>query len=719
MVKARPSRAAAHRFVAVLVMLAALISASPALASCSDLVPIVERSVAARAVTPKDLLGLRDIGYPDPLISGGPSPFAVSPSGQRVAFVLTRADPVSNGYCRALVVLPIRAGAAPRIIDRGGELITITDVQRGMFVRGGFPAIVTPAWSPDGRWIAYLRRDDGVTQVWRARSDGGGAQAVTRLKTDAESVRWTSDGRSLIYESRPAKEAIAEAIDREGQSGWLYDERVVTFSGPRPQIRAADAPLVSFRLDLATGKAVRISPQPASNAGDAAMNGYGQRAWIAHSGISSGTGEIKVARADGREIACPAASCHGDITGLWWDRAGDELRYLRRQGWDGEQTALYRWRPGHGDPQLSFTTLDALTGCTAAFDQLVCGRQNATTPKRVVAIDPTTGASMLLFDPNPGFARLRFGHVERLRWRNDRGLETWGDLVLPPGYKGDRKLPLIIVQYSSRGFLRGGTGDEYPIFPLAAHGFAVLSLERPPFVASLVPGVTDALQFAAINERNWADRRSLLSAIEVGVGLLIKRGIVDPHRIGITGLSDGATTARFALINSNLFAAASISSCCIEPWTVNTYVGIAFAEQVQSIGFPSLIHPDPAFWKDMSLAQNAARMNVPLLMQLNDDDGYIMALEAFESLREYGKPVEMYVFPHEYHIKWQPVHRLAIYQRNIEWFDFWLRGIEDPDPAKAAQYARWRRMRDRQATSAPPTLSRPTPGTTAPHRKES
>jgi dipeptidyl aminopeptidase/acylaminoacyl peptidase len=689
----------APRLLAATFALVVLAAGRPAFASCKDLLAGPDSPAIGRTVTPEDLLGLGDIGYPDPLISGGPSPFAVSPSGRQVAFVLTRADREGNGYCRALVVLPIRRGAAPQIVDRGGELVTITDVQRGMFVRGGFPAVVTPAWSPDGKWIAYLSRDEGVTQVWRARSDGSGAEAVTRLTTDAESVRWSGDGRSLIFATRPAKAAIAKAIDREGQSGWLYDERVVTFSGPQPQIREADAPLVTFRLELATGKAVRISPQPDASTEPLQTNARGEQAWIARRGIASDTGQIKVASPDGREFACRAATCRGVLTGVWWNRAGDELRYLRREGWDGEQTALYRWRPGHGAPRLAFTTLDALTGCTPAHDQLVCGRENATTPKRVVVIDPATGASMLLFDPNPAFARLALGRVERLKWRNDRGLETWGDLVLPPGSRDGRKLPLVVVQYSSRGFLRGGTGDEYPIYPLAAHGFAVLSLERPPFVASLVPGVTDPLQFAAINERGWADRRSLLSAIEAGVRTLVRRGIVDPQRIGITGLSDGATTARFALINSNLFAAASISSCCIEPWTVNTYAGIAFAQQVQSIGFPSLIHPDPAFWKDMSLAQNAARINVPLLMQLNDDDGYVMALEAFESLREYGKPVEMYVFPHEYHIKWQPVHRLAIYRRNIDWFDFWLRGVEDPDPSKAAQYLRWRRMRDRQAAS--------------------
>ncbi len=694
-----------HSLAAVTALIG-LTWAVPAWAACAEVLPSSSKPRAERMVTPGDILGIRDIGYPDPLISG-PSPFAVSPSGEQVAFVINRADPERNSYCRALVVLPIRRGAAPRIVDRGGELITITDVQRGMFVRGGFPAVVTPAWSPDGRWIAYLRRDDGVTQVWRVRADGGEAQAMTQLKTDAEAVGWSGDGRRLIYTTRPAKQVIADAIDREGRSGWLYDKRVVTFSGPRPQIREADAPLVTLSLNLETRTAERVSlaehqgagaaGQPA-DASTSSMNG--RRAWIARQGLDSARSELKVAEADGREIACRAATCRGDITGVWWGHDGAELRYLRRQGWNNEETALYRWRPGAGDPRLSFVTLDALTGCVAASDKLVCGRENATTPRRIVEIDPTSGASTVLFDLNPEFADLVLGRVERLRWRNDRGFEAWGDLVLPPGYRSDRKLPLIVVQYSSRGFLRGGTGDEYPIFAFAAHGFAVLSLERPPFVAYLNPDIADPKEFAAENQRDWADRRSLLSAIESGVGLVVKRGIADPARIGITGLSDGATTARFALINSNLFAAASISSCCIEPWTVNTYVGIAFADFVQSLGFPSLIRPDPSFWKDMSLAQNAARIDVPLLMQLNDDDGYIMALEAFESLREYGKPVEMYVFPGEFHVKWQPVHRLAIYQRNLDWFDFWLRGVEDPDPAKAPQYQRWRRLRERRTSSA-------------------
>jgi hypothetical protein len=39
----------------------------------------------------------------------------------------------------------------------------------------------------------------------------------------------------------------------------------------------------------------------------------------------------------------------------------------------------------------------------------------------------------------------------------------------------------------------------------------------------------------------------------------------------------------------------------------------------------------------------------------------------------------------ERHEKNQPKHRYSIYQRNVDWFNFWLREKEDPDPAKADQ----------------------------------
>jgi dipeptidyl aminopeptidase/acylaminoacyl peptidase len=177
-----------------------------------------------------------------------------------------------------------------------------------------------------------------------------------------------------------------------------------------------------------------------------------------------------------------------------------------------------------------------------------------------------------------------------------------------------------------------------------------------------------------------------------GVDMAVARGVVDPQRIGLTGLSDGATTVRFALINKPIFAAAAISSCCIDPVNVMTLAGTDFADNYQKMGAPPLTRPDKAYWQAASLTLNAARLDRPLLMQLADDE-MLLALESYSALRDYGQPVEMDIFPGEHHIKWQPAHRAAIYARNLEWFAYWLQNSRNPDPAKAAQYARWDAMR--------------------------
>lgn len=49
-------------------------------------------------------------------------------------------------------------------------------------------------------------------------------------------------------------------------------------------------------------------------------------------------------------------------------------------------------------------------------------------------------------------------------------------------------------------------------------------------------------------------------------------------------------------------------------------------------------------------------------------------------------------YPDETHIKWQPAHRASVYERNVDWLNFWLRGVEDSTPKKADQYERWRNL---------------------------
>lgn len=78
----------------------------------------------------------------------------------------------------------------------GSDLHLVYDRQRG---RG------TPAWSPDGRRLAYwtYRRLTGF-QIWVMRSDG------TRIRhvTDGLDPTWLADGRTLVFEAYPGLPAF-------------------------------------------------------------------------------------------------------------------------------------------------------------------------------------------------------------------------------------------------------------------------------------------------------------------------------------------------------------------------------------------------------------------------------------------------------------------------------------------------------------------------------
>jgi hypothetical protein len=81
-----------------------------------------------------------------------------------------------------------------------------------------------------------------------------------------------------------------------------------------------------------------------------------------------------------------------------------------------------------------------------------------------------------------------------------------------------------------------------------------------------------------------------------------------------------------------------------------------------------------------------------------------MDWEWFEASTLLGKPVDMVMLEDGDHVLEKPWERLVSQQGNVDWFDFWLKGEEDPDPAKAEQYARWhelRKVQEQNQSSAP------------------
>ena len=667
---------------------------------CFDLLPALEsRSPERRDISPLDLLRLRDIGESYSTVAS--TSLALSPDGSTLAFFLRRADPAADAYCNGLIVLDIQTGRS-RLLDTADKLPASNFSQYSVILPGDHTAKVEARWSPSGEWIAYLKVVEGVTQVWGVRPSGAAAQSLTASPHDIERFAWSPNGQSLIYMTRSVL-TDARHMSEDAGGGFLYDKRFYppVASNPFPT-EPVDAEFTSQALsgeirEASPYEVALIAPEGASD----------QPARVSRNHPSSGphpialialkdreaiwsASTIRVTWPDGSEASCRKEAC-SHVSDLWWDSRFEYLYFLKAEGRARSAFGLYRWRPGASSPERILSTEGILSGCLSLERETICAHETSMSPRHLIKIDAATGSKTTLFEPNPEFKNLRIGQVKRLHWTNSYGLETFGDLVLPPNYQSGDQLPMVVTTYTSRGFLRGGTGDEYPIFALAAEGFAVLSFQRPPDYGLGRPGVRSSLDLQRENLRDWADRRSVQSSLARGVELIARQGVIDPARVGITGLSDGASTAIWALINSDLFAAASISSCCIEPTNLMTLRGPATAKRFREAGYPAFTDPAEAFWKPYSVERNARSLSTPLLMQVADSE-FITALHSFSALKEVGQPVELFVYPDEGHVKESPRHRLAIYNRNISWFKFWLTGTTTPTQPEA-EFQRWEALR--------------------------
>jgi TolB protein len=58
----------------------------------------------------------------------------------------------------------------------------------------------SPAWSPNGKWIAFVARTGNGFDIYVCRADGSGTRLVASGNSN-ENPRWSPDSRHLVFAS--------------------------------------------------------------------------------------------------------------------------------------------------------------------------------------------------------------------------------------------------------------------------------------------------------------------------------------------------------------------------------------------------------------------------------------------------------------------------------------------------------------------------------------
>jgi dipeptidyl aminopeptidase/acylaminoacyl peptidase len=158
------------------------------------------------------------------------------------------------------------------------------------------------------------------------------------------------------------------------------------------------------------------------------------------------------------------------------------------------------------------------------------------------------------------------------------------------------------------------------------------------------------------------------------------------------GLSYGSEATLWTLAHSDVVTAASVSGVSVTPtYYLFNSLRDAFRANLRKVWRLGAPNETPERWKKLSPAYQLDRIKAPILFQMPEQE-YLSALDYTVPMIKKNM-ADLYVFPNEPHLKFQPRHKLSVYERNLDWFRFWLQGYEDPDPAKIGQYKIWRSMK--------------------------
>jgi hypothetical protein len=307
-------------------------------------------------------------------------------------------------------------------------------------------------------------------------------------------------------------------------------------------------------------------------------------------------------------------------------------------------------------------------------------------PPLLIAMDKQH--SRVIWNPNPQLENIELGHASVYTWVDKEGRQLKGGLYKPADYKPGQRYPLVIQTHGFRESEFRPSGffpTAFAARSLAAAGILVLQLgENCPYDTP-------------------SEGPCAASGYESAVNRLVSDGLVDPKRIGITGFSRSCFGVMEELTAGSLRLAAALVTDGFMATYLQYLITIDQHDNEVPRQFDSMTGASPfggglQQWLRRSPGFNLDKITAPLLVVAEGRSSLLFMWEPYAGLRYLHRPVDLIVLNTDEHVLTNPAVRLVSQGGSVDWFRFWLKGEEDSDPAKAEQYARWRKLRSSDAT---------------------
>lgn len=599
-----------------------------------------------------------------------------------------------------------------------------------------------PRWSPDGKYLAFLSaRGEGdgdedtksKTQVWILNREGGEAQQLTKTIQDVDDFAWSPSGDRLVLilqdptpdELEAAKRADGAkakpkprpwVIDRlqfkEDEIGYLDRRRThlyvfTLFDKKLTQITSGDYDDTEPAWSP-DGRSLAFT----SNRTEEPDRNYNSNIWVVAAGntdrgknlvhvtTGAGTDGSPAWSPDGKWIAytsqldprlfqyatfhlavVPAGGGEAKLLTRALDRNVSAPRFCPNGKWiyfiaddDGTQNLL-QIPPGGGDPIRAIGGRKMVYNYSVSQDGTVAAQISETKiPNEVYLLSVSGQLSRLTHTNDELLSHIQLADVDYVHFKSKDGTTAAGYLFKPADYHAGKRYPTIIWPHGGPVWAWYAEFDFLPQL-LAANGYVVLT-PNPRGSSGYGEDYCKAI-FADWGNKDYQDDMA-------EVDYAIAQGIADPDKLGVGGHSYGAISTNFIIAQTNRFKAA-ISNAGTFLTVTNYGHDLYQRDWEMELGLP---WENRALWEKLSIFNSVTKIKTPTLIEGGDNDWNVPIIngeQMYQSLKRLGVPTLLVVYPGEYHEFSRLSFQEDLYERDIAWFNHYVKGQGPAIPVEKAR----------------------------------